>query len=183
MKLNKVAMAVALTAALGSMSVMAAPYAGDPTTGVIELSGSLVNAACGLKTSPVVVDFGQVPVSLLEGGGQAERQKSIELQYCDTTIATSAVVSYTPTSLVPGDATLAAFTSGTAGGAGIALKDSASQEVKWTEPTTAVALVNGDNAIPFVAVLRKVAVADGADPVTVTAGTFQSTINFKIDYQ
>lgn len=37
MKLNKVAMAVALTAALGSMSALAA----DTTNGVIELQGEL----------------------------------------------------------------------------------------------------------------------------------------------
>ncbi|EMX5222730.1 type 1 fimbrial protein, partial [Klebsiella oxytoca] len=84
MKLNKVAMAVALTAALGSMSALAA----DTTNGVIELQGELVNTACGLapSSSPVTVDFGQVPVSLLQGGGQATEAKSIELQYCDTTI-------------------------------------------------------------------------------------------------
>lgn len=60
MKLNKVAMAVALTAALGSMSALA-----DTTNGQIELQGELVNTACGLapSSSPVTVDFGQVPVS------------------------------------------------------------------------------------------------------------------------
>ena len=88
MKLNKVAMAVALTAALGSMSALA-----DTTNGQIELQGELVNTACGLapSSSPVTVDFGQVPVSLLQGGGQATETKNIELQYCDTTIASSAV--------------------------------------------------------------------------------------------
>jgi hypothetical protein len=57
MKLNKVAMAVALTAALGSMSALA-----DTTNGQIELQGELVNTACGLapSSSPVTVDFGQV---------------------------------------------------------------------------------------------------------------------------
>lgn len=43
MKMNKVAMAVAFTAALGSMSVLA-----DTTNGVIEFRGELVNTACGL---------------------------------------------------------------------------------------------------------------------------------------
>ena len=68
MKLNKVAMAVALTAALGSMSALA-----DTTNGQIELQGELVNTACGLapSSSPVTVDFGQVPVSLLQGGSIA----------------------------------------------------------------------------------------------------------------
>lgn len=58
MKMNKVAMAVAFTAALSSMSVLAA----DTTTGKIEFQGELVNTACGLapNSSPVIVDFGQV---------------------------------------------------------------------------------------------------------------------------
>lgn len=175
MKLNKVAMAVALTAALGSMSALA-----DSTTGQIELQGELVNTACGLapSSSPVTVDFGQVPVSLLQGGGQATETKNIELQYCDTTIATSAIVSYNPTTVNPNDNTLAAFTSGTASGAGIGLKDSASQTVAWGNPTTPVTLVDGTNTIPFVAFLKAEAGA-----TTVTAGAFQSTINFTIDYQ
>lgn len=175
MKLNKVAMAVALTAALGSMSALA-----DSTNGQIELSGELVNTACGLapSSSPVTVDFGQVPVSLLNSGGQANETKNIELQYCDTTVATSATVTYTPTTTNPNDTTLAAFTSGTAGGAGIGLKDSASQTVDWGQPTTPVTLVDGANTIPFVAFLKA---EDGV--TSVTPGAFQSTINFKIDYQ
>lgn len=178
MKLNKVAMAIALTAALGSMSALA-----DTTTGVIEIQGELVNTACGLapSSSPVTVDFGQVPVSLLQGGGQATETKNIELQYCDTTIAKTATVSYTPTSVNPNDASLAAFTSGSASGAGIALKDSASQDVTWGAQTTPVTLVDGNNIIPFVAVLK----AENAtgSTTTVTAGAFQSTINFTIAYQ
>ncbi|WP_300005223.1 fimbrial protein [uncultured Cedecea sp.] len=179
MKLNKVAMAVALTAAIGSMSALA-----DSTNGQIELSGELVNTACGLSpsSSPVTVDFGQVPVALLEGGGQATETKNIELQYCDTTVAQTAVVTYTPTSVNTQDASLAAFTSGTATGAGIGLKDSASNNVVWGAATTPVTLVDGTSSIPFVAFLKAEAAAAGTTPA-VTAGAFQSTINFKIDYQ
>ena len=177
MKMNKVAMAVAFTAALGSMSVLAA----DTTNGKIEFQGELVNTACGLaaNSSPVSVDFGQIPVSALASGARAGNvQKNIELQDCDTTVATSAVVSYTPTTTNPSDATLAAFTSGTASGAGIGLRDSASQDVTWGQGTSAVQLVNGTNTIPFVAYLK----ADNDENI-VTAGSFQSTVNFQIDYQ
>ena len=183
MKLNKVAMAVALTAALGSISALAA--VSDTTTGMIELQGELVNSACGLapSSSPVSIDFKQVPVSLLQAGGQATESKNIELQYCDTTIAKSAVVSYTPTSVNPVDTTLAAFTSGSASGAGIMLKDSASKDVTWNTPTTPVTLVNGNSIIPFVAILKAETVAGGGTATTVTAGDFKSTINFTIAYQ
>jgi len=183
MKLNKVAMAVALTAALGSMSALAAVT--DTTSGVIELQGELVNSACGLapSSSPVSIDFKQVPVSLLQSGGQATESKNIELQYCDTTVAKSAVVSYTPTSVNPVDATLAAFTSGSASGAGIMLKDSASKAVTWGDATTPVALVNGKSIIPFVAILKAEAKSEGGAEPVVTAGDFKSTINFTIAYQ
>lgn len=182
MKLNKVAMAVALTAALGSMSAFAADDVA-PTQGVIEIQGELVNSACGLapSSSPVTVNFGQVPVSQLKDGGQVSETKNIELQHCDTTVASTAVVSYTPTSVNQHDATLAAFTSGKASGAGIALKDSSSQDVEWGKDTTPVTLVDGTNKIPFVAILR----AEKGDTATtpVTAGAFESTINFTIAYQ
>lgn len=177
MKMNKVAMAVAFTAALSSMSVLAA----DTTTGKIEFQGELVNTACGLapNSSPVIVDFGQVPVSALAGGNHAGNvHKNIELQHCDTTVATTAVVTYNPTSVNPTDATLAAFTSGTASGAGIGLRDSASQDVVWGQATTAVQLVNGTNTIPFVAYLKEESAG-----ATVTAGSFQSTVNFEIAYR
>lgn len=183
MKLNKVAMAVALTAVLGSMSALAeeekAPVA--DTAGVIEIQGELVNSACGLapSSSPVMVDFSQVPVSQLKDGGQAVQTKNIELQYCDVTVAKTATVTYTPTTVNPKDSSLAAFTSGSATGAGIGLKDNASQDVVWGAKTTPVTLVNGKNSIPFVAVLR----AEKDSAAEVTAGAFQSTINFTIAYQ
>ena len=176
MKMNKVAMAVAFTAALGSMSVLA-----DTTNSVIEFQGELVNTACGLApgSSPVTVDFGQIPVSALANGARAGNvHQNIELQHCDITVAQTAEVTYSPTSVNPTDASLAAFTSGTASGAGIGLRDSASQDVTWGTATTPVQLVNGTNTIPFVAYVK----AESAS-ATVTAGSFQSTVNFEIAYQ
>lgn len=176
MKLNKIAMAAAFTAALGSVSVFA-----DTTTGQIEFQGELVNTACGLApgSSPVSVDFGQIPVSALANGAHAGNvHQNIELQHCDTTVAQTAEVTYTPTSVNPTDASLAAFTSGTASGAGIGLRDSASQDVVWGTATTPVQLVDGANAIPFVAYVKAESTS-----ATVTAGSFQSTVNFEIAYQ
>lgn len=179
MKLNKVAMAVALTAALGSVSVMAADDLGT-TTGQIELQGSLVTTPCGLapESSPVTVDFGEIPIHQVTGSSRADKAADIVLQYCDSTIASTATVTYNPTSIDPNNAALAAFTSGTAKGAGIGLVDSGNQDVKWGEATTAVQLVDGTNKIPFVAFVQ--ADSDAAAP---TAGSFQSTINFSIAYQ
>ncbi|HEM6801140.1 fimbrial protein [Citrobacter koseri] len=179
MKLKNLAVILAVSSVFGSMSVSAAPTV-TPTSGQIQFQGELVESACGLAptSSPVTVDFGQIPVSALAGGAHAGNvQKNIELQDCDTATATTATVTYNPTSINPSDATLAAFTSGTASGAGIGLRDSASQDVVWGQPTTAVQLVNGTNTIPFVAFVK----AD-SDTNPVTAGAFQSTVNFVIDY-
>ncbi|MBK4715099.1 MULTISPECIES: fimbrial protein [Tenebrionibacter/Tenebrionicola group] len=178
MKLNKVAMAVALTAALGSVSALAA---GDTTTGEIQLQGELVTTPCGLapESSPVTVDFGQLPIHALADNARAGNvQKNIVLQYCDPTVASSAVVTYTPTSIDPANDALAAFTSGTATGAGIGLRDSGNQDVVWGQETTPVQIVKDQTTIPFVAYVQ----ADSAS-ATPTAGTFQSTINFSIAYQ
>lgn len=185
MKMTKVVMAAAFTAALSS----GAAFAADTTTGQIKFEGELVNTACGLSanSSPVNVNFYQVPVSALANGQRAASvQKNIELQYCDTTVAQSAVVTYNPTSPNAVDDSLAAFTSGTASGAGIGMLDSANQEVKWGQPTASVKLVNGTTTIPFVAFLRSEKTTDAGNNVAyspVTAGSFESTINFEIAYQ
>ncbi|WP_075181465.1 fimbrial protein [Pantoea sp. 1.19] len=189
MKKINVVIAMVFSAAMGSASVFAA----DTTSGQIKFEGELVNTACGLSanSSPVSVNFYQVPVSALKNGARAASvQKNIELQYCDTTVAQSAVVTYNPTSQNSVDNSLAAFTSGTASGAGIGLLDSANQEVQWGQATAAVRLKDGTNAIPFVAFLRAektTTSSEGSDPVVsysnVTAGSFQSTINFEIAYQ
>jgi len=158
-----------------------AAYDGTPTQGEIQLKGELVNSACGLSpnSSPVQVDFGQIPVSALANGQRAGNvQQNIELQDCDTTVAKTATVTYTPTSVNPNDSSLAAFTSGSADGAGIGLRDSANADVVWGKKMAQVNLVDGTNKIPFVAYLK----ADNASS-TVTPGAFQSTINFQVDYQ
>lgn len=156
-------------------------YTGAPTQGQIMLTGELVNSACGLapNSSPVQVDFGQLTTSSLKGGKRAGNvQKNIELQGCDTTVAKTATVTYTPNTIDPGNAKLAAFTSGTASGAGIGLKDNANQDVVWGTASAKVNLVNGETKIPFVAFVQA-----ESDSATVVPGAFQSAINFQIDYQ
>ncbi|TBL58049.1 fimbrial protein [Hafnia paralvei] len=179
MKSNKLAIIAALAAGMTSMAAFAA-YTGSPTTGEIQFQGELVNAACGLapSSSPVVVDFGQIPTSALASGQEAGAViKDIELQYCDTTVAQTVTVTYTPTALNANDPALAAIV-GSASGAGIGMKDSASQDITWGQASSQVQLVNGTNKIPFSAYLK----ADNASGA-VTPGAFQSTVNFQIDYQ
>ncbi|MFB0713446.1 fimbrial protein [Buttiauxella noackiae] len=178
MKLNKFAMAAVIAAGITSASAFAVVA---PTNGVIQLKGELVESACGLaaSSSPVTVDFGQIPTSALAKNKQAGNvHKEIELQDCDTTTAKTAKVTYTPNTVDVDNSALAAFTSGTAKGAGIGLIDNGNQPVVWGHASSPVTLVNGTNHIPFVAYVK----ADTAS-TTVTPGTFQSEINFQIDYQ
>ncbi|AWS50288.1 MULTISPECIES: fimbrial protein [Providencia] len=180
MKLNKFVMGAVFASGFASFAAMAA-YTGTPTNGTIEFSGELVNSACGLseESSPVKVNFYQIPVSNLKNGERAGNiKKDIVLQGCDTTVAQTATVTYTPSTINPNDKTLAAFTSGTASGAGIGLRDNGNKDVVWGQASTAVNLTEGKTAIPFVAYLK----SDNASNA-VTPGSFDSTINFKIDYQ
>src|SRR5436190_17241712 len=97
MKFNKVALVMACVAGMISASAMAAKESIQPSQGKIEFSGELVNSACGLAaaSSPVKVDFGQIPTSQLKDGQRAgEKQAKIELQYCDTTVAKTATITY-----------------------------------------------------------------------------------------
>lgn len=180
MKLNKFLMAAGV-ASLTFVSTAFAAYTGSPTTGEIQFQGSLVNAACGLapNSSPLTVDFGEITTSSLKDSAHAGNiQKNIELQGCDTTVAKTATVTYNPNTINPNDATLAAFTSGTANGAGIGMTDNGNKNVVWGQASTPVQLVNGATKIPFVAYLK----ADSASG-PVSPGAFQSSINFQIDYQ
>lgn len=105
-------------------------------------------------------------------------KKDIELQDCDTTVAKTATVSYTPSVVNATNKDLASFVSGSASGAGIGLMDAGSKSVKWNTATTPVQLVNGVSKIPFVAYVQ----AESAE-ATVTPGEFQAVINFQVDYQ
>lgn len=183
MKLSKIALAAALVFGINAVATAEttpAPKIGS-TKGEIHLKGEIVNSACGLaaSSSPVIVDFSEIPTSALANSQRAGNiKKDIELQDCDATVAKTATVSYTPSTINPANNNLAAFVSGTATGAGIGLLDSASQPVKWNTATTPVQVTQGATKIPFVAYLQ----AESAKSI-VNPGEFQATINFQVDYQ
>ncbi|MTD28821.1 fimbrial protein [Erwinia sorbitola] len=183
MKLKSIIAAALASSAIISTAVFSAEAPVEPiapTNGEIQFKGELVNSACGLaaNSSPVVIDFGQITTASLKDKKHVGNvQKKIELQHCDTTVAKTAKVTYTPNSTDLKDVTLASFTSGTATGAGIGLKSSSNQPVIWGEATSPVNLVDGTSNISFVAYVK----ANG--DTAITPGTFQSNINFRIDYQ
>lgn len=182
MKLSKIALAAALVFGINSVATAetSTPKIGA-TKGEIQLKGEIVNSACGLaaSSSPVIVDFSEIPTSALANMQKAGNvKKDIELQDCDTTVAKTATVSYTPSVVNATNKDLASFVSGSASGAGIGLMDAGSKSVKWNTATTPVQLINGVSKIPFVAYVQ----AESAD-AAVTPGEFQAVINFQVDYQ
>lgn len=184
MKLNNIFISVGLVLACTSATVFAAtepaPYTGVPTTGEIQFKGELVNSACGLaaSSSPVIVDFVQIPVSALKNGKKAGNvQKNIELQDCDISVAKTATITYMPNTQDVANPNLAAML-GTAKGAGIGLIDNAGQDVKWGEASAKVNLKNGKSVIPFTAFIQAETASSVVEP-----GEFTSQINFQIDYQ
>lgn len=91
MKMKNVAVACALMAGMTftASSAFAAKNV-EPTNGKIHFTGSLVNSACGLapESSPVQVNFGEIPTSQLKDNQRAGvKHAKIVLQGCDTTVA------------------------------------------------------------------------------------------------
>lgn len=151
------------------------------TDGQIDISGEIYNQACSLApgSSPINIKFDRIPVSALANGATAGNiKRSIQLDGCDTQIATSAIVTYTPSQVSPVNASLAAFTSGDAKGAGVGLKDSFNKPVTWGEKLVPVLLNDGKNEIPFTAYVQA-----ESDSAIITPGLFETTINFSIEYQ
>ncbi|WP_242514941.1 fimbrial protein, partial [Citrobacter freundii] len=93
-------------------------------------------------------------------------------------VAKTATVTYTPATIDSDNNALAAFTSGTAKGAGIGMVDSGNQDVEWGKAASQVNITDGETDIDFVAYLQ----ANNAS-AAVTPGDFESTVNFQIDYQ
>ncbi len=60
-----------------------------------------MNSACGLseESSPVKVNLYQIPVSNLKMVSAGNIKKDIVLQGCDTTVAQTATVTYTPSTI------------------------------------------------------------------------------------
>lgn len=157
----------------------------DTTNGQIQFMGKIVNTACGLAadSDPLVVDFGEIPASHLNAGNNVEKVDKIHLQYCDTSVATSAQIKYTPSTVNPADPSLASIV-GTAAGAGIGMRDSANADVVWGTPSAnLVEIVDGDTYIPFTAYIKADgSVVDGGGATVVTPGEFTSFVNFEIAY-
>jgi|AGFS01.1.fsa_nt_gi P pilus assembly protein, pilin FimA len=180
----------ALTAALFTVvafSAATAHAAGSTTSvsgGTIHFTGEVVNAACSVApgSSDQTVKLGQVRAASLATKGTVANPTpfTIDLTDCDSTVSSTASVSFNGPAASAGDALSVSSltTSGVAAtNVGIQILDSAGTVIKPNSNvgSAAFTLQDGTNKIPFTA--QFVALADGA-----TAGAADADATFNIAY-
>ncbi|MEY8650260.1 fimbrial protein [Klebsiella michiganensis] len=183
MKIKTLALVVLTGLSLSSASVFAA----DPVTvngGTVHFKGEVVNAACAVDADSVeqTVQMGQVRSALLGSAGATSSAVgfNIQLNDCDTTVATKASVAFYGTAVDSENPTVLALQNSSAGGAtnvGVQILDSMGTPLALDGATFGAAanLNNGTNVIPFQARYY----ATGA----ATAGTANADATFKVQYE
>jgi major type 1 subunit fimbrin (pilin) len=151
--------------------------------GTIHFQGEVVNAACAVDTGSTdqTVQLGQVKSDTLSEAGKTSSSVgfNIQLDDCDTTVATSASVAFTGV-VDPTNVNALALESSAAGAAtnvGIQILDRAGTAMTFDGATFGVptTLSNGTNTLPFQARYIATGIA--------TAGTANGNANFKVQYE
>lgn len=183
MKTLTVAM-LAMAAFAGVSTAHAAASSTVVSGGTVHFTGEVVNAACSVSpdSADQTVKLGQVRAASLSSAGAVANQKqfSIDLADCDTTVSSTASVSFNGPATPAGDA-LAVSSITTAGVAatnvGIQILDNMGTVVKPNSNvgTTAFTLHDGTNSIPLTA--QFVSTDGGA-----TAGAADADATFNIEY-
>ncbi len=168
-------------------SLMTAGLAHAATTtvngGTVHFKGEVVNAACAVDAGSVdqTVQLGQVKAATLSEAGKTSSAVgfNIQLNDCDTTVATKAAIAFSGVVVNADNPTALALESSSAGGAtnvGVQVLDSAGKAVQFDgSPSTAATLTDGTNTLPFQARY----IATGA----ATPGTANANANFKVQYE
>lgn len=161
-------------------------HAGTTTVngGTVHFKGEVVNAACAVDAGSVdqTVQLGQVKTATLSEAGKTSTAVGFKIQLddCDTTVATKAAVAFSGVAVNEENLTALALESSSAGNAtnvGVQVLDSAGKALAFDGATysTAATLIDGTNILPFQARY----IATGA----ATPGTANANANFKIQYQ
>lgn len=186
MKMNKLASVLALTLGMAAANVYAAA---DQGAGSITFTGSIIDAACSIspETSDQEVDLGQIAASQLEDkGSSTPRNFQIDLESCSLVdgkdeddkpikVNPSVAVTFGGTQAVAGDDSLFGMT-GSSNGAGIAITDGASNQIKVGGTSATRELIEGNNTLSFAAYLQ----GTGED---IKTGDFQSIVDFTLAYE
>lgn len=175
--------------AAGVLSVLSlAGVANAATTtvngGTIHFTGEVVNAACAVDAGSTdqTVKLGQVKTTTLATAGSTSSSVgfNIQLNDCDTTVATQAAVAFTGPAVSSTYDTALALQASAAGGAtnvGVQILDRTgiALAVDGATFSAATTLIDGTNVVPFQARYIATGVA--------TAGTANADATFKVQYQ
>ena len=181
MKIKTLAMVV-----LSALSLSSAAALADTTVngGTVHFKGEVVNAACAVDAGSIdqTVQLGQVRSAKLATAGSTSSAVgfNIQLDDCDTTVATKASVAFSGTAVDSSNTTVLALQNSAAGGAtnvGVQILDStgtplALDGAAFGAQTT---LNDGTNVLPFQARYYATAAA--------TAGTANADATFKVQYE
>ncbi|QSR46278.1 fimbrial protein [Aeromonas veronii] len=181
MKANKILVAMGVGSMLLCGSAFAA--AGGAGSGKVTFNGEIINAPCSVAPESVdqVVEMGQISTKELANGGESNSKPfSIKLLNCEISDAEDAVKVTFSGAKDPVDSSLLVIGGGQASGAGIKMTAPGGAPIVLGTPTSAFTLVNGDNELPFSAVLKGYASQD-TNPLT--AGAFTAVTNFTLSYE
>ena len=180
--MNKLALIVISALSLSSAAALA-----DTVTvngGTVHFKGEVVNAACAVDAGSIdqTVQLGQVRSAKLAAKGDTSTAVgfNIQLNDCDTTVATKASVAFTGTAIDSANPTVLALQNSAAGGAtnvGVQILDRTGTPLALDGATfgAQTTLSNGTNVIPFQARYFATGVA--------TAGTANADATFKVQYE
>jgi major pilin subunit PapA len=151
----------------------------DTGSGVINFTGSVIEAPCGISPDSVdqTIDFGQLSKAHLDSDGISEKKDlKIELVNCTIDDAKSNTVQVTFTG---GTTDASNLELATAGGTNTAIViNGYGQDVTFGTPTPAVAYQNGSNTLNFSSWVKK-----AIGQTTVNTGDFTAVTNFVLSYQ
>ncbi|AHV36780.1 fimbrial protein [Aeromonas dhakensis] len=180
MKANKILVAMGV----GSMLLCGTAFAaGNTGSGKVTFNGEIINAPCSVAPESVdqVVEMGQISTKELANGGESNSKPfSIKLLNCEISDQEDAVKVTFSGAKDPVDSSLLVIGGGDAKGAGIKMTAPGGAAIVLGTPTAAFGLVNGDNELPFSAVLKGY-----ADQTTnpLQAGAFTAVTNFTLSYE
>ncbi|EOM7733674.1 type 1 fimbrial major subunit FimA [Escherichia coli] len=172
---------------LSALSLSSAAALADTTTvngGTVHFKGEVVNAACAVDAGSVdqTVQLGQVRTASLKQAGATSSAVgfNIQLNDCDTTVATKAAVAFLGTAIDATRTDVLALQSSAAGSAtnvGVQILDRTGNALTLDGATFSAqtTLNNGTNTIPFQA--RYYAIGE-APP-----GAANADATFKVQYQ
>ena len=184
MKIKTLAIVVLSALSLSSTAALAETTPTTVNGGTVHFKGEVVNAACAVDAGSVdqTVQLGQVRTASLKQAGATSSAVgfNIQLNDCDTTVATKAAVAFLGTAIDATHTDVLALQSSAAGSAtkvGVQILDRTGAVLALDGATFSAqtTLNNGTNTIPFQARYYATGVA--------TPGAANADATFKVQYQ